>query len=200
MPIRSINVQSSGIEGSDIASTAIAARHLDVTMRRGFIPIDVTRARVVSSTSGEGFSSVNLGYVSSGTTPALDVVSTALRQQRLVFSSAATAVVQFPPVPVPPDWSSNSSATLNFLANSLGSTDAGPSLNWTQYTSTGSSGAASTVTVSSAAKSTVPVAFSVNVAAAGYPNVLTFTVSVTSTQDQIALYSPWLEYTRNSTA
>ena len=92
---------------------------------QGSIPLDFSRARTISSTSGEGFSSANLGYVSSGTTPAYAVVSTTDRTMRLQWASASVAGIQLPTIPVPPDFSTANGLSIQLLAgkpSSSGST------------------------------------------------------------------------------
>lgn len=92
---------------------------------QGSVPLDFSRARTISSTAGEGFSSANLGYLSSGTAPAMAVVSTTDRTMRVQWASATIGGIQFPTIPVPPDFSTANGLTIELLAgkpSSSGST------------------------------------------------------------------------------
>lgn len=195
---------STAIAAGDIGSSQVLDRHLSGNLRTGWIPLDFSRARVVSSTSGEAFSSGNAGYLSSATAPIYDVVSTAIRAQRTVWSSALATTIQFPNVVMPPDYSTaNSSASIHVLGNSNGSTDAGPGFLFSIFASTGSSAAPIEVTMSSAAASTVAHEASTTIPVAqmvAHPGVMSVVMGVKSTADVLSAYSVWLEYKRNSTA
>ena len=222
MPIRDINIASnaniattklasdSGLTGSHIASSAVLDRHLSVKLRTGVIPLDISLARVVGSTSAEAWANATAavgtpgaGFLSSATSPVYTVNSTLARVGRLQFSSAAATLIQFPNIVIPPDLSTTSTVTVHAIGGSAGSTDAGPLFNFHFYSNGGSSNAAVALTMSSAAASTVAHEVSTTVPAAyisSHPGVLTVMMGVTSTADVMYAHAMWLEYTRNSTA
>lgn len=92
---------------------------------QGSVPLDFSRARIISSTAGEAFSSANLGYLSSGSAPIYDVVSTTDRTMRVRWSSASVVGIQLPAIPVPTDFSTANGLSIQLLAgkpSSSGST------------------------------------------------------------------------------
>ena len=92
---------------------------------QGSVPLDFSRARFISSTSGEAFSSGNLGYLSSGSTPSYGPIDTVDRTLRVAWSSASVQGIQFPTIPVPPDFSTANGLSIQLLAgkpSSSGST------------------------------------------------------------------------------
>lgn len=208
--ITSSHIGSSKVLAANVASSAVLDRHLSSKLRTGFIPLDLSKARRVGSSAAGVLwdsSAIAGGRLSVATVPQWQVISTLARAARLLWSSAATDLVQLPPIPTPPDWSTLSSATINVLAcNTLstGSTnDTAPKLNFKIYNSTGSSQAAVVLTVSSLGKSTQPAHYSTAIPATQLPSpnsFMTITLGCTSTADNIACYGAWIEYQRNSTA
>lgn len=176
--------------------------NLSPKMRTGFIPLDISLARIVSASGGESFaSSVAAGYISSASTPKLNALSTAVRVEQLQWSSGSAVQIQLPTVVLPPDFSSASAPTINLIAGrvSAASSDTSPAWTINVYTSTSASAAPVSVPVTNITSS-VPTAYSAAIStvqmAVGYPNVLTVLINPASSQDVPILYGAWLEYTR----
>lgn len=181
--------------------------NLSPKMKIGFIPLDIADARLVGSTAGESWANataavgtVGGGLLSSATVPSLTALSTALRVQTLLWSSAGTGVVQFPNVILPPDYSSLSAPTLNVLAGrvSAASSDTAPTWLAEVYTGIGSSNLVTIpiTNITSSVATQYSAALSTTVIAVGYPGVLTVNLHPGSSQDLNKLYAAWIEYTK----
>lgn len=199
------------IRAKNIEPRALHSSHLDPTLRLGFIPIDIAAARVVSSTAAESWvnstvaTGAGSGMASSANSPSYGVTSTSARLARFTWSSGAATQIQLPGVVVPPDVSTNSSVTFNFIGGfTEGSTDTGATVNVHGTLSTGASGGTgfNVLSIAVATGSTVPSHHTGTLNSsllASYPNILTFVMGVTSTANKIAVAGAWLTYTRTST-
>src|SRR3990167_9690881 len=146
MPIRNINIApNAAIATSKIAEDGgLTSSHMGTAMRTGFLPIQIGNSRILGSTSGEIWANGSVsagGQMSSVTAPAWTQVSSLILAQRIVWASAATAQIMFPPVALPPDLTTASSASLNWFGGLLdASTDTGATYQVTITPSSGSSG------------------------------------------------------------
>lgn len=185
----------------------IEGHNLSATLKTGFIPLNISDARTFGSTSGESWGNATSavgtpggGILSSATAPRLTALSTALRAMVIDWSSGAGVQVQFPPVILPPDFTSISAPTINLFAGraAAASSDTAPVFNVSFYTGLGSSVAV--VSVPFTAASSAPVHLSTSVSTTqvgvGYPNTLTVAIQAVSTADNLKLYGAWLTYTR----
>lgn len=186
----------------------VEGQNLSITMRTGFLPFDIANARIIGSASA-GDSWINStasglapgGALSTISSPKLTMVSTAVRQLNIDWTSNALNAVAFPQVTLPPDFTSLSAPVLNILAGraAAASSDTTPSWNVNLYPNNQSSVAAinlpvtnitsSVATLYSAAVSTVQISI-------GYPGTLSATIVPASSQDEPKLYAAWLTYTR----
>jgi hypothetical protein len=182
--------------------------NLSLTMKTGFLPVDINDGRIMGSASAAD-SWVNStatgftpgGFLSTLSTPKLTMVSTAVRQLCLDWTSGSAVGVMFPQIVLPPDFTSLSAPVLNILAGraAAASSDTSPAWNVNLYPNNQSSVAAvnlpvtnitsSVATLYTAAVSTVQISV-------GYPGTLGVTVAPASSQDEPKLYALWLTYTR----
>lgn len=185
----------------------IEGHNLSATLKTGFIPLNISDARTFGSTAGESWGNATsaigtpgAGILSSATAPRLTALSTALRAMVIDWSSGTGVQVQFPPVILPPDFTSVSAPVINILANraAAASSDQGPVFNFSFYTGLGSSVAPVAIAFTAASSAVVNLTSSVSTTqiAVGYPNTLTVAVQAVSTQDNLKLHGAWITYTR----
>lgn len=197
--ITSSHIGSSKVLAGNVASSAVLDRHLSANLRKGIIPIDIFTAREIVAAE------MASAALSSGTTPTLNVLSSLGGSSKpcavLQWAGGNTDVLQFAPIPIPPDYSTvNSSMTLFLNCGRGASTDSART--WKAWF------AASTAVLSTTSftpsSDTDPFSTSVALTAGalpGYPGVLTLRLSPgASTSDTARLFGAWIEYTRNSTA
>lgn len=201
-----ISFAAGEIAAADLASSAVIASKLDATLRKGFVPLSLFTARIISSTAGENFSSANGGLLSSGSSPLLTLNSTqADRSPYIQWTSAVQTGVQFASVPVPYDYTTASAITLDLLY------DKGSTLNQTmnidcQFWPGLGQTESGTVTAALTAGSTQYTEISVTVAAATAgvlsSNAGQWTVALVPgahANDPLRLYGAKLTYTKQST-
>ncbi len=178
-------------------------------LRRGFIPLDIFSARVLAS--GENFFGMVInttgaemgtsvgGVLNAGSVPALNTFTTAAMAARIYWTSGQQQAVAFPPIPIPPDFSSAGGLTIHAMANR--SSDGASNnvldmrfwanLNSTEKGTTGSTLATGgpgevSITVSSAEAGAHPGVWNVQI------------VPGTHTNNKVSVFSAWVEYNRAS--
>lgn len=167
---------------------------------QGSVWCDLSRARIISSTAGEQFSSANLGYLSTGSTPSYGCVSTADRTQRIAWSSGSIIGIQFPSVPLPDDFSTANGITITPILGKSASSGSGVTCDIQFWAGLGE---AESGTATNAITSTAPTEYSVAIpssalvgSALGQWSVAV--VPSTHDQDQVYLYGLRIDYTRSS--
>ena len=169
---------------------------------QGSVPLDFSRARTISSTAGEGFSSANLGYLSSGTDPIYAVVSTVDRTMRCQWTSASVVGIQFPTIPIPPDFSTVNGVTVQLLAgkpSSSGSTATRFDVRfWAGIGETESGTVTANVTSSTPGLFTVDIPATALIAASAGGAWTVNIVPSTHDVDPIYIHTAQINYTRSS--
>lgn len=194
------------VDGTKIADGAVSAEHLDTVLKTGFIPLDITSLREISSNDIANISDTPLtsdpagfgGLLAKNTTPILERVNGAT-DKAIRVSWAATVVdeVAFPPVPMPQDLDAATDVTIHVLAAMGGATDT-PTLDVQCFDGVGDTemgGATGAITGTAVAEYSVTIA-NANISGppTGFFNIAL--VPAAHGNDALYLYAAWIEYTR----
>ena len=198
-----ISFAAGEIAAADLASSAVTAAKLDATLRHGIIPLSLFSAKFISSTGGEAFTTISAGFITTATSPSLQVVTTTDRSNYINFTSGGALGIQFPSVVIQPDFTTPGAINLKVLAARGSTLDTGgtnPCLTGGLWFNKGDTELSSnTGRITSTAPSTYSVTFSSG-DLAGFPGVIAPRLtSVASTNDAVQLWGAWLDYTKLST-
>jgi len=182
--------------------------NLPGNLRKGFIPLDMFSARILSS--GENFIGANFsatgvslgasigGLLHSGSVPALVMNSTLQQAAMISWASGQTQALAFPPVPIPPDFSSAGGLVINAFAERASDNSSDNVIDMRFWNSTN----ATEMGTTGATISTTPGRISVTVSSAEsgrYPGVWNIQfVPGTHTNNAVRIFAAHLEYTRAS--
>lgn len=181
---------------------------LPPNLKRGFLSLDILSAR--SLASGENYITANVtvtgtnlgasigGILHAGSVPTLTVNSTDARGAVLTWASGQTPVIAFPPVPIPPDFSSAGGLTYHALAERTSDNASNNVLDfrvWAGQTATNVGTTGTTMT-------TTPAEYSITVASGSvgaHPGVWNFhLVPGTHTNNAVRVFAAWVEYDKRT--
>lgn len=182
---------------SDLGTGAVTAVKLSATLKKGFIPLDITTLKL---TSGNAIINTSEGGLPDGNTaPILQRINGATdKALRLTFAATVVTEVQFPPIPKPPDLDGASDLTVHLLVGKDGNTDTTANIDVQVFdgigdTECGGATAAITETTGLNEKSVTVLAADLG----DHPGVLNIAlVPSAHANDAIYVYGAWLEYTR----
>ena len=197
------------VEAGGTLNLASGTLSLPTNLRRGFVPLDIFAVRTLAS--GETFQSFNVsasgaalptgsvgGLIGAGTIPALAMFSTAAMAPHALWASGEQAAIAFPPVPIPPDFSSAGGLTIHAIAERSSDGASNNVLDfrfWANVNATEQGTTGSTMT-------TTPAEYSITVSSAeagAHPGVWNIQiVPGTHTNNKVRLFSAWAEYDRAS--
>jgi len=173
-------------------------------MGKGFIPIDLTSARIIATNAipAIAVASGNGGNLAADTAPILERINGATdKALRIRWAATDVAEVQFPPIALPPDLDGAQAVTVHLLVYKDANMDATASIDVQVFFGVGDTecGAAT-----AAITETTATEKSISVAAGDVPappNVMNIAlVPAAHNNDAIYCLAAWVEYTRITTA
>ncbi len=182
---------------------------LPTNLRRGFIPLDLFAARalasgenhfgiIVNTTGAELGTSVG-GLLNAGSIPALNTFTTAAMASRLYWTSGQQQAVAFPPIPIPPDFSSAGGLSIHAMANRSSDGASNNVLDmrfWANLNSTEKGTTGSTLATGGPGEVSIVVSSAEAGAHPGTWNVQI--VPGTHTNNKVSVFSAWVEYDKRS--
>lgn len=173
-----------------------AARTLQIRVDRhyGFIPLDIGSLRIIASNvigdTSEGM------LLDGNTAPSFQRVNSATdKALRVIWASSSSVEVQFPPVPLPPDFLGAEDASVHLLMNKDTNTDTAVTVDVQVFEGIGDTEMGSPTAALAAA---ALAEYSATLTAAnltGHPGFLNISlIPGTHTSDAIRLYAAWVEY------
>jgi hypothetical protein len=189
------NLAADAVETAEIAANAVTAAKLTATMAKGFIPLDITTARLLTTNA---IANTVEGYVPDGNTaPLLERVNAATdKALRLKWAASASDEIAFNPFVYPPDLDDAAAIEVHILAASGGATNS-PVIAVGYFEGVGDTNAGgntAAVTGTSVAEYSVSIAHG-DVGAAPKAASVTLTPAAHTT-DALYVYGAWIEYTR----
>lgn len=181
---------------SQLAAAAVTSEKLGGNLAKGFIPLDITTARIIATNAIQN--TTEAGVPDGNTDPILARVNGATdKALRLTWAAASVVEIQFAPIPKPPDLDDASNLTVHLLMAKNTNSDAGAVVAvsiWDGVGDTNAGGNTAALATASVAEYTVTLA-AADLGAA--PGVLNVSVTPgTHATDAIYLYTAWVEYTR----
>lgn len=182
---------------TNLASGAVTDEKLGGNLAIGFIPLDITTVRIISSNAIQN--TTEGGVPDGNTTPILARVNGATdKALRLTWAATVETEVQFAPVPKPPDLDGATDLTIHLLVAKDANNDATAAIDVQVFDGVGDTemgGNTAAITETTPTEKTVTIAHA-NVG--DPPGVLNISlVPGTHANDAIYLYAAWIEYTRN---
>jgi hypothetical protein len=181
--------------------------NLPPNLKRGFVPLNLFGARALAS--GETYNSFQVsatgaalptgsvgGLLAAGTVPFLGAFSTAAKAAVVQWASGSVQAIAFPPIPVPPDFSSAGGLSIHAIAERTSDNASDNVLDFRFWANTNASNKGTT----GATMTTTPAEYSAAVSSAeagahpGSWNV--HIVPGTHTNNAVRLFNAWIEYTR----
>lgn len=184
------------VGATQLATASVTAVKLSSTIKTGYIPLDITTPRILSTNAVQN--TTEAGVPDGNTAPTLARVNGAT-DIALALTWAANAVneIQFAPVALPPDVDDTANLTLNFLISKDTNTDTAAVVGVKCFEGIGGSnfgGNTAALATAAVTKYTVTVT-AANLTA--YPNTLHIAmVPGTHANDAVILSGAWIEYTR----
>lgn len=183
---------------SNLASDSVDETKLAANLKVGFIPLDITTARIISGNAIQN--TTEAGVPDGNTTPILARVNGATdKALRLAWAATVVTEIQFAPVAKPADLDDGSTLTFHMMLAKDANTDNAATVGVSMWDGVGDSNAGgNTAALSSAslAEYTVTMA-AADLAAA--PGFLNFSVTPgTHANDAIYCYAAWIEYARKA--
>lgn len=179
-----------------IAANAVEASMLGANLGKGFIPLDITTAKIIAA---DAIGNTTEGLFPDGNTdPSLARVNGATdKQLRVIWAAASVVEIQFASFCYPPDLDDTAAVTVHFLARMAGATDT-PTLTVGYYEGVGDTNAGGATGALSASLAEVSVSIAHGDIGA-HPKVATVTVTPGAHgTDALWLYGAWVEYTRKT--
>lgn len=196
------------VDPGGMINAASGSITLPPNLKRGYVPLDIFAARALSS--GEVFFGASVsatggnlgnaigGLLNANSTPTLTMFSTAARAPHLTWASGDVTAIAFPPVPIPPDFSSAGGLSIHAVAERSSDNASNNVLDfrfWANTNATEQGTTGSTMT-------TAPAEYSVVVSSAeagAHPGVWNFQiVPGTHTNNSVKVYSAWAEWDRKT--
>lgn len=188
---------SGGVGTTQLAANGVTAAKLTATMRTGYIPLDITTARLLSSNA---IANTVEAYVPDGNTnPKLERVNGATdKQLRLTWAVSNSDEITFAPFVYPPDLDDAAAVEVHVLAAMEG-TDDTPVLAIGYFEGVGDTNAGGNT---AAVTGTAIAEYSVSIAhgdVGAHPKTATVTLTPgahATTGNALYVYNAWIEYTR----
>ncbi len=180
---------------TQLATAGVTAAKLSATLKKGFIPLDITTVRIIATNAIQN--TTEGGVPDGNTAPSLARVNGATdKALRLAWAASSSEEVQFGPFVYPPDLDDASAVEIHLLAAMAGTTDT-PVIAVGAFEGVGDTNAGgntAAVTGTSVAEYSVSVAHG-DVGA--HPKALNITLTPAAhTTDALYIYGAWIEYTR----
>jgi hypothetical protein len=179
---------------------------LPPNLKRGFIPLDILAARAQSSSgemlgasvSATGGNLVNAigGLLNLNSTPILNFNSSLNRSPTLTWASGVVTPITFPPIPIPPDFSSAGGLSIHAMAERASDNASNNVLDFRFWANQNTSEKGTTGTT----MTTTPAEYSITVSSAevgSHPG--TWAVGLvpgTHTNNAVFVFGAWIEYER----
>lgn len=182
---------------TELAANGVTAAKITATMRSGYIPLDITTARLLSTNA---IANTVEAFVPDGNTnPSLARVNGATdKQLRLVWAVSNSDEITFAPIAYPPDLDDTAVISVKFLAAMEGTGDT-PVLTVGYFEAVGDTNAGGNT---AAVTGTAVAEYSVDIAHTNvgtHPNTATITLTPgahTTSSNALYVYNAWVEYTR----
>lgn len=181
---------------SNLADAAVTGPKLSSTLAKGFIPLNITAARIISTNAIQN--TTEAGVPDGNTAPALARVNGATdKALRLIWAATEVGEIQFAPIPKPPDLDGAANLTIHLMIAKDTNDDAAAVVGVSVWDGVGDSNAGGNTAALDTADLTE---YTVTVAAADLaedPGFLNVSITPgTHANDAIRLYAAWVEYTR----
>lgn len=195
-PVDTADLAAGAVDAAAIDAGAVTAVKLEGNLAVGFIPLDITTARVIASNA---IANTTEGGVPDGNTdPILARVNGATdKTLRLTWAAGSSVEIQFAPIPKPPDMDGATAATVHLMLAKDTNTDTGAVVAVSIWDGVGDANAGgNTAALAAAALAEKSVTFAAADLAAppGFFNVSV--IPGTHAADAIYLYAAWIEYAR----
>ena len=193
--VDSTNLGDDAIAASEIAASAVTIAKFNTTLKTGYIPLDISMVRLVSS--NDVAATTEGGVPDGNTAPSYQRVNSSTdKAARLIWASSSSVEVMFAPFSLPPDIDSTAVLTIQIRAAMSGATDT-PTVALAYFEGVGDSNAGGNtgaITGTTPATYGFPVV-ATDVGAAGAAVSVSLTPG-THTTDALHIYGAWVEYTR----
>lgn len=172
---------------------------LNGNLLRGFIPLDITSLREIASNAIQNLAAHG-GLLASDSVPILQRVNGATdKALRVTWAATVVDEVQFPPVPMPPDFDGDAGASVHLLCAMGGATNT-PAIDVQVFDGIGDTemgGNTAAITGTTIAEYSVALT-AANTAGhpTGFLNIAL--VPAAHANDALYLYAAWIEYTRTN--
>jgi len=188
------DLANSAVTTAKIADANVTAAKLTATMQKGFIPLDITTAKIIA-TNAIGNTTEGL-FPDGNTDPSLARVNGATdKALRVIWPSSSVVELQFAPFAYPGDLDDTAAVTVHLLARMASTADT-PVIAVGYFEGVGDTNAGG----NTAALSDTLAEKTVTIAAGDvgtHPNFATVTLTPGAHgTDALWLYSAWVEYTR----
>lgn len=186
---------------------ASGALRLPTNLRRGYIPLSMFAARSLSSAETIGGVTVTAstplsqaigGLLHAGSTPTLTMNSSDNHAAILTWASGVVTAVAFPPLPIPPDFSSAGGLSIHAIAERTSDAASNNVLDfrfWANENTSNKGTTGSTMT-------STPAEYSITVSSAevgAHPGTWNITiVPGTHTNNAVRMWNSWVEYDRRT--
>jgi len=181
---------------ADTTTSLVIAAEI-VEPNKGFIPLDLFAARIMSAASIFQNTAAVGGILASDSAPSIQRVNAATDQAvRVRWAATVVAELQLPTFPYPPDLDPDNPVSVHLLAAMSGTSDS-PVMTVEYFEGVGDTNAGGNT---AAITGTTVAEYSVTIAAADigtHPNFasVSFTPAAHGT-DELRLYGAWIEYTK----
>lgn len=181
---------------TNLAAAAVTAAKLSSTLVKGFINLDITTPRIMSSNDTQD--TTEAGVPDGNTAPKLERVNAATdKGLRLIWAVDEVNEIQFAPIAKPPDLDDASALTVHLLVSKDTNTDTAAVVAVNIFDGVGDTNAGGNTAALATASLTE---YTVTLAAADLgaaPGVLNIAlIPGTHANDAIRLHAAWIEYTR----
>jgi len=199
-----ISATGLSLAGSQMTDSVLQAAGLSTNLKTGFIPLDITSLREITSNDignvADGAAWGSGGILAQDSTPKLERINDATdKGLRVHWAATVVDEVQFPPIPIPPDFDNSRNMTVHLLVYKGTNTDTTFVIDvqaWSGIGDTEMGGNTAAITETSAAEKTVTLT-GANVGT--HPGVVNIgLVPAAHANDAIYLLAAWIEYTRKA--
>jgi hypothetical protein len=182
---------------NELQDASISAAKLASNLRTGFIPLDITNAKIIAANV---IGNTTEGLLPDGNTdPSLQRVNGATdKALRVIWGAASVVEIQLPSFAYPPDLDDTAAVTVKLLARMAGAADT-PTIAVGYFEGVGDTNAGGNTGALSQSLA-APVTRTIAAADIGpAPNFATITLTPAAHgTDALWLYAAWVEYTRKS--
>lgn len=181
---------------ANLANGGVTAPKLSATLQTGFIPLDITTARIISTNAIQN--TTEGGVPDGNTAPSLARVNGATdKALRLIWAASSSVEIQFAPIAKPPDLDGAANLTIHLLMAKDTNTDNAVTVDVQVFDGVGDTECGAATGALSAA-TLAEYSATVDAADLGdHPGFLNVSlIPGTHTTDAIYLYAAWIEYTR----